>query len=211
MATPIPKVRPWPLALGVTVLALAWLGPLPTLAATWFTAHMTMHVAVVAVAAPLLALATAGTLADPVPWAPRLFAPIPLSLLELAVVWTWHAPALHHLARSDTGWLALEQGMFLVSALLVWTAALGAPHGHRAPGGIIALLMTSMHMTFLGALLAIGPHDLFHAPGGTSGGPDQQAGGLIMLLVGGIAYMMGGLGLLAGLLRAAPDHPAADG
>ncbi|MGH9372866.1 MAG: cytochrome c oxidase assembly protein, partial [Vicinamibacterales bacterium] len=42
------------LLLGLGVLAAAWLGPLPALASGSFAAHMTMHIGVVAVAAPLL-------------------------------------------------------------------------------------------------------------------------------------------------------------
>jgi putative membrane protein len=74
-------------ALGLAVLAWAWLGPLPALAMHSFAAHMTMHIAVVAVAAPLLALAMAGTAMDPVRAMPRLVAPIPASMIELVVVW----------------------------------------------------------------------------------------------------------------------------
>ena len=66
-------------ALGAGVLAAAWMGPLPHLARDAFWAHMTMHMAVVAVAAPLLALGIAGGPLDPVPRRPALFAVIPAS------------------------------------------------------------------------------------------------------------------------------------
>jgi putative membrane protein len=56
-----------------------------------FWAHMTMHMTVVAVAAPLITLSLAGTRFDPVRGAPYLFPPIPASLVELIVVWAWHA------------------------------------------------------------------------------------------------------------------------
>ena len=42
------------LACGLLVLALAWLGPLGQLVPGPFSAHMAMHMAVVAVAAPAL-------------------------------------------------------------------------------------------------------------------------------------------------------------
>ena len=41
------------LILGLLVLAVVWLGPLPQLARHAFFAHMTMHMGVVAMAAPL--------------------------------------------------------------------------------------------------------------------------------------------------------------
>lgn len=208
-------MRPVPLCLSLAVLAGVWLGPLPQWAQHWFVAHMTMHVAVVAVAAPLLAWAVAGRVAFTLRgggagrWNLGAVALI-ASLAELAVVWGWHAPALHDLARGHGGWMTLEQGMFFASALVVWGAALvdaqmwpqaGEERDGGGLSGIVALMMTSMHMTFLGALLALGPHDLYGGHGAGHPDWDQQAGGLIMLLVGGTAYLVGGLGLLARLLR----------
>ena len=60
---------------GVLVLAAAWLGPLPAAAREAFWAHMTIHMAVVAVAAPLLALALATTRHDPARLEPGLTSP----------------------------------------------------------------------------------------------------------------------------------------
>lgn len=194
-------------AAGALALAAAWLGPLPALARGAFFAHMTMHMGVVAVAAPLLALGVAGTSLDPVRRAPALFAPIPASILELAVVWAWHAPALHHLARHGAAGLVAEQGSFLLAGLAVWLSAFGGDRprsADRTGAGVVALLLTSMHMTLLGALLALAPRPLYvHAHARPILAPldDQHLGGAIMLLVGGISYLAGGLWLTAGLLR----------
>ena len=194
------------LTLGLVVLAAAWLGPLPDLTSHSFAAHMTLHMAVVAVAAPLLALAAAGTTCDPVRVAPALFAPIPASIIELLVVWTWHVPALHEAARQLPWILALEQGSFLAAGLLLWTAACGGSReqrNSRAGAGVVALLFTSMHMTLLGALFALANRSLFHHSTAASMA-DQHLGGSIMLLVGGASYLGGGLWLTARILRA-PD------
>lgn len=195
------------LILGLLTLAAAWLTALPQLARQAFWAHMTMHMAVVAVAAPLIALGVAGTRFDPVCVAPALFAPIPASIVELLVVWVWHAPALHHLARHSTAGLMAEQGTFLISGLLVWLAAFGGAAqrgGNRSAAGVVGLLLTSMHMTLLGALLALAPRPLYHHGTGFTGLTpldDQHLGGAIMLTVGGIAYLAGGLWLMVGLMR----------
>jgi putative membrane protein len=138
---------------------------------------------------------------------PRLFPPIPISVLELLVVWAWHAPALHRAARHTTTGLALEQGSFLLCGLLIWLAAFGggaAVRHERAGAGLTALLLTSMHMTLLGALLALTPRPLYdHAPAHMMLSPleDQHLGGAIMLIVGGVSYLAGGLWLTAGLVR----------
>lgn len=188
---------------GVLVLAAAWLGPLPRMAQQLFTAHMAMHVAVVAVAAPLIAGALGGLRVDPARRWPGLFHPLPASVIELVVIWGWHAPALHHLSRHH-GWaLVLEQSAFLAVSLLLWLSALGghpAQRGQRTAAGVVGLLMTSMHMTLLGVLLALAPRQLYgHAPATAD---DQQWGGILMLAGGGISYLIGGLWLLAGLLKA---------
>jgi putative membrane protein len=191
---------------GLFTLALAWSAPLAQLAQRAFFAHMIMHMAVVAVAAPLLALGVAGKRFDPVHLAPKVFAPIPASILELVVVWAWHAPALHHFARHDSAGLVAEQGTFLVSGLMVWLSAFGGDSGraNRSAVGVVGLLLTSMHMTLLGALLALSPRPLYAHAGSTAGLTaigDQHLGGAIMLIVGGVSYLAGGLYLTVGLLR----------
>jgi putative membrane protein len=199
-------MRTGSLAVALTVLALAWLGPLPELARHSFAAHMTMHIAIVAVAAPLLAVAMAGTVADPARVMPWAVAPIPASMIELVIVWAWHVPALHQAARQDTRAFVIEQATFVIASVLLWIAAIGGDRQQRrlrAGSGVAALLLTSMHMTLLGALFALADRPLFpHAPtGGLSPVADQQLGGVIMLLVGGASYLIGGLSLTAIALR----------
>jgi putative membrane protein len=197
--------------LGLITLAGAWLGPLPALAREFFAAHMTMHMAVVAVAAPLLALGIRGGAADPARKAPRWFAPIQASMLELVVVWAWHAPALHHAARHDAAALVAEQGMFFAAGLFLWLSAFGgddAAAGKRSAAGVVGLLLTAMHMTLLGALLALSPRPLYaHLNeytmelGAITPLDDQHLGGAIMLTVGAVVYLAGGLWLTLRLLR----------
>ena len=191
---------------GALLLLAIWLGPLPGFAPHAFWAHMVMHMGVVAVAAPLLAVGVAGTTVDPVRLAPALFSPIPASVLELVIVWAWHAPALHHAARRSEGIMAVEQSMFLVAGLLVWLSAFGGGAKLRAArraAGIVALLLTSMHMTLLGALLALTPRPLYvhTASGSLSPLGDQHLGGAIMLIVGGASYLAGGLWLTVRVLQ----------
>jgi putative membrane protein len=88
-------MRALPVTLGLAVLAAAWLGPLPQVAEQSFSIHMARHMAVVALAAPLIALAFSGSKFDPARIVPRFFAPIPASIIELLVVWAWHTPVLH--------------------------------------------------------------------------------------------------------------------
>jgi putative membrane protein len=209
----LPMTRPLLLS-GGAILLLAWFTPGLGYGAG-FLAHMITHMAVVAMAAPLLALAVAGTAHDPSIRHPLLFAALPASLIELVIVWGWHAPAAHELAHHSAPWFALEQASFLCAGLLVWLAALGgrgAERGPRAAQGVLALLLTSMHMTLLGALLIFGTRPLYggHGPGTFGLDPlvDQQMGGVWMLLVGGVSYLAGGLYLVVRLLNGDPATPA---
>jgi putative membrane protein len=197
-------------ALGLAVLALAWLGPLPALAAESFTGHMVMHLAVLAVATPLLGHAlprlAPGLLGA---GAPRLA--LLASALELVVIWAWHAPAMHAFARQEPAGLVLEQASFLAVGLFLWSSALAPSGGEgRAGAGVLALLLTSMHMTLLGALIALAPRQLYAcyapAPGtGWSWLPtalaDQQFGGALMLMATSGIYLGAGLWRLRGLLE----------
>jgi putative membrane protein len=192
---------------GLGLLCAVWLGPLPVFAQHSFVAHMSMHVLVVGVAAPLLAVGVAGGRLDPVRRAPFLFLPVPASIIELIVVWAWHAPALHHAARHIPAMLILEQASFLSAGLLVWLAAFGGEHTQRrerAAAGIAGLLLTSMHMTLLGVLLALSSRPLYPHAGtafpGITPMQDQHLGGVLMLILGGTTYLAGALYLLASLI-----------
>ena len=197
--------RPLSLMLGLATLGAVWLGPLPAMADRLFVGHMLMHMLVVAVAAPLLAIGLAGGRLDFSARLPILFSPILASVIELFVVWAWHMPTLHHAARTSAGAELLEQGSYLVAGLLVWLAAFGGVRHRRALAGIAGLLLTSMHMTLLGVLLAMSGRSLYQHTGSALSGlsplEDQQMGGVIMLAFGGSAYLIGGLYLLSGLLQ----------
>jgi putative membrane protein len=199
---------------GVATLAVVWLGPLPRLAAEHFSAHMTVHMAVVAIAAPLLALATATRWWCGPSDGSACVSAIAASVVELVVVWTWHTPLLHHAARTSAAAFVAEQATFLASGYAVWFFALAQgsrPDGSRSGAGIVALLLTSMHMTLLGALIGLAPRPLYsHVSAPDIALADQHLGGAIMLLVGGTAYLAGGLALAARLVRG-PRLAAAPG
>lgn len=187
---------------GLATLTLAWSDLPATLLTGPFASHMLSHMLLVAVAAPLLAVALARSTphlgSRLATWCP----PVPASLLELLLVWAWHAPLLHHAARtSGAAWLA-EQAAFLLVGFCLWATAFARdPKGRlaRAPEGILALLLTATHMTLLGVLLTLAPRSLFTS--GHSAIADQHLGGIIMLTIGGLAYLGGGLALLGEILH----------
>ena len=188
------------IGVGAALLLFGWTGPLPGLVPKSFAAHMALHMLVVGIALPLLAAGVAPYLRGAQRW--PLALPIAVSLVDLVVVWLWHVPALHNASRVESLVLALEQASFAGAALLVWLTALSGP----ALAGALTLFFTSMHMTLLGALLSLAPRPIY--PGHTHGGwlglstiEDQQAGGVVMLTIGGVIYLLGGLVLAARVLR----------
>ena len=197
--------RPFWFASGLVTLALAW--AMLDAAKHAFYLHMIVHMSVVAVAAPLLAFSIAGGRWDPVRRVPWLFSAMVASLIELVVVWAWHTPVLHLAARQTVPALLAEQGTFLFSGIYLWISVFGGgPESRldRGGTGVAALLLTLMHMTLLGALLALSPRPLYeHLHGHTGLSPleDQHLGGAIMLTVGAVAYLAGGLWLSYELLR----------
>lgn len=180
------------LATGLVVLPLAWLGPLQPWSATYFTGHMVLHVTLIAIAAPLLAVWLAPHLRDMRPLAPVFQAPLLAAAVEFLVMWGWHLPPAHEWARSSGLGFALEQGGFLLAATWVWTASL-APGAGLAGG--LGLLLTSMHVTLLGALVTLPNRALYATCGGPGLAPlaDQTLGGTLMLSIATPVYLIGGL------------------
>lgn len=183
------------IAVAATLLAFAGLG---------MTGHMAAHMAAVAVAAPVIAFSLrgeergSGRAARVIP-ANR--SPLLLAMIEFGIVWAWHLPALRHLADMSPAVALVEQALFLVIGVALWRAALARPGE-----GVAALLLTSMHMTLLGALIALAPRPLYammamHPAPGLDALADQQLGGVVMLIVGGASYCLGGLWMLGTLLR----------
>lgn len=193
------------LASGLLILALIWLGPLLGDWRASFSAHMLAHMGVIAIASPLIALGL------PRRWRPGASMPaaLPLlaSLVELIAVWGWHAPAMRAAAEASFLVTVAEQCLFLVAGILLWWSCLvrGGDRLHAGTGAS-SLLLTSIHMTLLGALLALSPRPLYGTGDVTcfglvlDAGSDQQLGGVVMLMIGAVVYLAGGIRLASRLL-----------
>ena len=147
----------WPLAAGAAFLAVLWLGPLPAMGRRAFSPHMILHLGIMGIVAPLLGLgllrlglrlARAG---DVVFWA--MFA----SALEMLVVWGWHAPVPHEAAARQDLVFVLQQASFVVAGTAVWLTTFSGASRAGLAVGVLALLVTSIHMTMLGVLLSLAP------------------------------------------------------
>jgi putative membrane protein len=195
---------------GLAVLALVWLGPLLGPWRESFAAHMVAHMGVVAIAAPLIAMGLPQRWRPGPAMPPAL--PVVASVAELVAVWGWHAPAMRAAAEASISATVAEQATFLAVGIALWWTSFAAPHVRaHAAAGAGALLLTSIHMTLLGALLALSPRPLYGTGEVTcfglvlDAGQDQQLGGVVMLLVGAVVYLAGGVTLVARLLATPAD------
>lgn len=213
-------------AAGWLTLVVALVSPLDALGALLFSAHMVQHELLMVVAAPLLVLGrplAAWTWAFTPrwrralghathwPWLARswgvLTQPLTAWALHAVALWVWHAPQLFDAAIHSEGLHVLQHASFLSTALLFWWAVMGGDRRSPASGFALAYLFTTMmHTAALGALLALAPTAWYPAytaatvAMGLDPVQDQQLGGLIMWVPGGVAYLVAGLALVARLL-----------
>ena len=100
--------------LGSAAVMVAVLPPLSPIAAELFAAHMTQHLLLIAVAAPLLAASRNNAISLPPVWAWLGF---------VAMFLFWHWPAAFRWAARSAGGEILELASILVTAFLFWSAA----------------------------------------------------------------------------------------
>lgn len=213
---------------GLLVLFFALIWPLDAFAEWSLAAHMTQHMLLIAVAAPLLIVGRTGTVClagVPKRWIRRATAHLrrPLvaraavalsgtgtaTLLQTAVMWGWHLPAAMQLALAHDLVHYAMHASFLGAGLLFWWALLQSLRERRRGfgSGALALVGTMMQMGLLSALLTFAPAPRFeHYLGrtealGLTALEDQQLAGLIMWVPSALPYLLGALLLMAAWLR----------
>jgi cytochrome c oxidase assembly factor CtaG len=109
--------------------------------------------------------------------------------LHGAAIWGWHVPALFDRSVTMPAVHALQHASFIGTALLFWASVLRPRHGEGI--AVMSLFLTTMHTTLLGALIALAGRPWYLAYEGRTIGSllaDQQLGGYIMWMPGGMSY-----------------------
>lgn len=220
--------------LGWLALAAALVSPLDSLSGALFSAHMLQHETLMIVAAPLLVL---GRPLGFWLWAlsPRarrsvggwfrgrrvracwcaLSAPVTAWIFHAIALWAWHTPSLFQAALERPAIHVLQHFTFLASALLFWWSALPESMAGRNGHAMLSLFTTMVHTAALGALLTLAPGlwypDYIEPTTSLGLDPlrDQQLGGLIMWVPGGLAYLIGGLAVASRWLARQAGRPEA--
>ncbi|HEX2593074.1 MAG TPA: cytochrome c oxidase assembly protein, partial [Rhizomicrobium sp.] len=164
--------------------------PLAAMAHVLFAAHMAQHLILIAVTAPLFAIAR------PHPLPERLFAPLTAWLVFVAVFLSWHWPAAFQWAAQSDAATLLELGTILIAATLFWSVLL-APGGERqlSYGGATLALVTAAVVTDLpGVIMLFAPRAICTMPGedaasfGLTALQDQQIAGALMWVPANLVF-----------------------
>jgi putative membrane protein len=187
---------------GWLVLCGALVSPLCNIAVALFGARVAQHLLITLVAAPLVAPALAR-------WRAMRTAGCVLPAVVFALLlWLWHLP-LPYAATFEPDAIAWwwMHGTLAASSLWLW-AAIFARLEDRPESAALAGLVTAVQMGVLGALLTFAPRPLYspHAPEATlpwglTPLEDQQLGGLLMWVPGGLLFAAVMVAALAFVLR----------
>jgi putative membrane protein len=118
--------------------------------------------------------------------------------IQLALLWVWHAPPLHHAAMHSPILQGLMHGTLLLAAALFWTLLLGLATKARWQA-IFPLLLTAKLSCLPGALLVFAPRHLYaahhylHSPPTIADLSDQQLAGLLMITACPLSYLSAGV------------------
>lgn len=211
--------RAWCYAAGLGTVAIALLSPIGTFDSMFFFMHMTQHLLLIMVAAPLLWL---GAPLLPTMWAfdrgPRrrlgrlfqdrnpvhrvfhfLTGPAVALTVYILVLFIWHYPPLYDAAQGRSWVHDLEHVMFLGGALLFWWPVVHPSGGKRRlsyGAGILYIFPAKIAGFVLGATLTLSSEPFYttflESPSlwGLTPLGDQQLAGLLMWVVGGLLYII---------------------
>ncbi|WP_368744797.1 cytochrome c oxidase assembly protein [Desertibaculum subflavum] len=159
--------------------------------------HMALHVLTMNLVAPLIALGLLRIpgFADPGKLLFGASSLIIATVLQLALLWGWHAPAALAAALGDHALHAAMQLSLFAAALWFWLAVV-AQKAARRWLAIGALLLTGKLFCLLGVLLIFTPRLLYPgigAPHGATDLADQQLAGLLMVAACPATYVLAGI------------------
>jgi len=219
--------------LGDLIMLLALISPLDVLADDYlFSAHMLQHMLLILATPPLLILGLPREFSAAVVRVRALAAieralrnPAVAWTLGMAALWTWHLPRLYDATLASEPLHIFEHLMFLVTATIFWWPILAPLEASRiSHGAAFAYLGAAMlATTILGILITFAPAGAYTAylhpddrlqilgalreTWGLTTQTDQELGGLLMWVPGGLVYLGAIMAVLARWYRAPqPEH-----
>jgi putative membrane protein len=204
---PVPGRRRLWFMLGLLAMFVSLNGPLHDLSDYYlFSAHMVQHLALTLVVPPLLIAGTPGWMLRPAlrapgvrPVAAFLSRPMIGFAMFNVVVAAWHLPPIYNTAMAHHPVHIVQHLMFMVTAVLMWWPLLSPlPELPRLayPGQMLYCFLMSIPMSIVAICVTMADHILYPAYAvaprlwGLTPLADQQLGGLIMWIPGGLFFLL---------------------
>ncbi|MDE3108482.1 MAG: cytochrome c oxidase assembly protein [Acidobacteriota bacterium] len=214
---------------GIAALQIALCSPIDALDSFSLTDHMSQHMILMMVVPPLVLLGNPMLplfRGLPRPFARRVLAPVlrwpPVlrffrRITHPAFCWLalstamlgWHLPGPYDLALRSDGWHELEHATFLIASILFWWPVVQPwPSRVRWPRWTVPVYLiladfvntiVSAFLVFSGRIL-YAPYLTFPRLGTLSAISDQVLAGVVMWFVGGFAFVLPAIFMLAKLL-----------
>jgi len=206
--------------LGWVVLAAALISPLCPLSVSLFAARVSQHMILVLIAAPLIIAGRPETIMAELLGHRRpkiaagsgYTAALSATALYAALLWFWHSPEPYAATfDSDIVYWSMHVSM-IGSALWLWHVLLDRRRSHALPS-LLAGLITSTQMGLLGAVITFAPRPLYSPHilttinWGLTQLRDQQLGGAIMWVPGGVIFLAAAMIVLWSLIGDRVQHP----
>lgn len=208
---------------GWLVAALALISPIDTVSELLLSVHMSQHMLLILIAAPLLVLGRPGFTmlwALPASWRIRVghvshgafirpvwravTHPLVAFVAHAIAIWTWHVPLLYDAAVAHDGIHFVEHITFVFTAGLFWWALIEGRYGRAGYGvSVFYVFATAAHSGLLGALMAVAPrtwyppYDRTAVALGFEPLKDQQFAGVLMWVLAGVLLALFALALFA--------------
>jgi cytochrome c oxidase assembly factor CtaG/cytochrome c2 len=207
-------------------MAVALASPIAWVSQILFSVHMTQHMLLMLVVAPLLAFGQpllawlwvfgdgsrsriAGAFRSP--WFLRgwqaLSAPLSVFVIQAVALWVWHIPSWYAAALHSDAVHAVQHLCFVLAGSLFWWAMVHGRYGRMGYGlGVLYVFLTAVHTGALGALLTVAPSVWYgdHARQAIAWRfdalVDQQLAGLLMWVPASVIFIVLGLALFAAWL-----------
>ncbi|MHB8384533.1 MAG: cytochrome c oxidase assembly protein [Candidatus Binataceae bacterium] len=205
---------PWFVA-GVATMFLALVSPLDALSDEYlFSAHMLQHLILILIVPPLLILGLSEKFVRSILAVPalarieRILAmPAVAWTLAMAVLWIWHWPALYDATLADENVHIFEHLCFLVTATIFWwpifapvaSARMEPVHAiiylatAAVSNSLLAILLTfanpGLYPAYLHPADSLGILPMLREGWGITPAVDQQLGGLLMWVPGGLIFL----------------------
>jgi putative membrane protein len=203
VAERLPAPMQWRHLAGFTLGAVVALGifiPSPDLFGPdhRFTVNMAQLLVAVDLAPPLLILGLPAAMLEPLSrWETlgrRLTSPLIVGSASAMIMLAWFVPVVFEAASRDLSLWLIKQMVFLVAGFLQWWPVVGSVQTWKpsSPVQLMYLFLTRLPMAVVGILFTFADQLIYNSRSfalelcAPSSLPDQQVGGLLMWVVGGL-------------------------